>query len=53
MQKMGCAMGTACAPAYANLFMAQLEEKHIYPYIKDVCLLYLRHIDDIFIFRIY
>ena len=23
-------MGTVCAPSYANLFMVQLEEKHIY-----------------------
>ena len=42
-------MGTVCAPSYAKLFMAQFEEKHIYPYIKDMALLYLRYIDDIFI----
>ena len=36
--KMGCAMGTVCAPSY----MAQFEEKHIYPYIRDMTLLYLR-----------
>ena len=46
---MGCAMGTVCAPSYVNLFMAQFEEKHIYPCIKDMALLYLRYIDDIFI----
>ena len=46
---MGCAMGTVYAPSYANLFMAQFEEKHIYPYIKDMALLYLRYMDDIFI----
>ena len=34
-------MGTICAPAYANIFMAQFEAKYIYPYI-------LRNIDDIF-----
>ena len=29
--------------------MANLEAKHIYPYIKEMSLLYLRYIDDIFI----
>ena len=43
-------MGTVCAPSYANLFMAQFEEKHIYSYIKDMALLYdERYTDDIFI----
>ena len=42
-------MGTVCAPSYANLFMAQFEEKHIHSYIKDMSLLYLRYIDDIFV----
>ena len=36
-------------PSSANLFMAQLEEKHIYPYIKGMALSYSRYIDDIFI----
>ena len=45
---MGCAMGTICAPSYANIFMANVEAKHIYPYIKEKSLLYLRYIDDIF-----
>ena len=45
---MGCAMGTICAPSYANIFMANFEAKHIYPYIKEKSLLYLRYIDDIF-----
>ena len=35
-------MGTVCAPSYANLFMAPV-------YLKDMSLLYLRYIDDIFI----
>ena len=48
VQVMGCAMGTICAPAYANIFMAKFETKHIYPYIKDKALLFLRYIDDIF-----
>ena len=42
-------MGTICAPSYANIFMANFEAKHIYPYIKEMSLLYLRYIDDIFI----
>ena len=45
---MGCAVGTICAPAYANTFMAQFEKQHIYPYINNKSILYLRYIDDIF-----
>ena len=45
---MGCAMCTKCAPSYGNIFMANFEAKHIYPYIKEMSLLYLRYIDDIF-----
>ena len=45
---MDCAMGTICAPSYANIFMANFEAKHIYPYIKEMSLIYLRYIDDIF-----
>ena len=45
---MGCAVGAICAPAYANIFMAQFEAKHIYPYTHGKALLFLRHIDDIF-----
>ena len=41
-------MGTICAPAYANIFVAQFEAKHIYPYIHGKSLLFLRYIDDIF-----
>ena len=49
LQTMGCAtMGTICAPSYANIFMANFEAKHIYPYIKEKPPLYLRYIDDIF-----
>ena len=48
LQIMGSAMGTICAPAYANIFMAQFEKQHIYPYIKNKSILYLRYIDDIF-----
>ena len=31
LQIMGCAMGVICAPAYANIFMAQFKKQHIYP----------------------
>ena len=42
-------MGTICAPANANIFMAQFEAKHIYLYIHDKTLLFLRRIDNFFI----
>ena len=41
-------MGTICAPTYVNIFMENFEAKHIYPYIKEKSLLYLRYIDDMF-----
>ena len=41
-------MGIICAPAYANIFMAEFEQKYIYPLIKDKSFLFLRLIDDIF-----
>ena len=49
LQTMGCAMGTKCAPAYANLFMGQFEEKLLLPIIGHLSKMYLRFIDDIFI----
>ena len=43
----GTAMGTKVAPSFANTFMGQFEETHIYTHpIKP--LLWLRYIDDIF-----
>ena len=42
-------MGTICAPAYANIFMANVELKYIYPYIKDETKIFLEFIDDLFI----
>ena len=48
LQIMGCAMGTICAPAYGNIFMAQFEKQHIYPYIKNKSILDLRYINDMF-----
>ena len=48
LQIKGCEMGTICAPAYENIFMAYFEEKFIYPLADAKTLLYLRFIDDIF-----
>ena len=33
---------------YANIFMAEFEQKYIYPLAKDKSILFLRYIDDIF-----
>ena len=41
-------MGTICAPTYANIFMSEFEERHIYLLIKNKSGSYLRIIDDIF-----
>ena len=48
LQKMGCAMGTKCAPSYANLFMGKFEELYIYPRLLNKSRIYLRYIDDLF-----
>ena len=48
LQIKGCTMGTICAPAYANIFMTEFEQKYVYPLIKDKSILFLRYIDDIF-----
>ena len=34
LQTKACAMGTICAPSYANIFMDHFEKKLIYPLIK-------------------
>ena len=34
LQKIGCAIGTICAPNYANIFMRKFEKAYIYLYIK-------------------
>ena len=31
LQVKGCAMGTICAPSYANIFMGRFESEKIYP----------------------
>jgi hypothetical protein len=46
-QVIGTAMGTACAPPYANLFLALYEESALAEF-RDKILLYKRFIDDIF-----
>ena len=43
----GCAMGTKCAPSYANIFMGIFQERYIYPPNEKIS--YLRFIDDIFL----
>ena len=48
LQTKGCAMGTKCAPTYANIFMGKFEETHIYPKIRDKTRIFLRYIDDLF-----
>jgi len=40
-------MGTKVAPSFANIFMADFEEKWVYPY-EPKPLIWLRYIDDIF-----
>ena len=43
------AMGTICALSYANIFLSEFEEKHIYPLIKSNSVIYLHYTDDIFV----
>ena len=40
-------MGTICAPAYANIFIAEFKQKYIYLLIKDKSIHFLHCIDDI------
>ena len=47
LEMKGCAVGTICAPSYANIFVDHFERKFIYPVIKAFSLLYLRFIEDI------
>ena len=32
----GCAIDTICTPAYANIFMAEFEQKFIYPFLRYI-----------------
>ena len=45
----GCALGTKCAPSYANAFMGWFEETFIFPLLTNVSNFYLRFIDDVFL----
>jgi hypothetical protein len=47
VQVSGTAMGTKLAPGYANLFMADFEEQHVFTHHIQP-LFYGRFIDDIF-----
>ena len=47
LQIVGTAMGTKLAPSYANIFMSDFEDKHVYTYRLQP-LLWLRYIDDVF-----
>ena len=38
-------MRTICTPAYEYIFIAEFEQKYIYPLIKDRSILFLRYID--------
>ena len=49
LQIKGCAMGTICAPSYANIFMGRFESERIYPKIESIIQSYLRYIDDVFL----
>ena len=31
-----CAVGTSCPPAYVIIFMAEFEQKYVYPLIKEI-----------------
>ena len=48
LQIKGCAIGTICTPSYANIFMSEFEENHMYLLIKNKSAIHLRYIDDIF-----
>ena len=48
LQIKGCAMGTICAPTYANIFLSEFEERYIYSLIKNKSSSYLHFIADIF-----
>ena len=48
LQVHGIAMGTKLAPNYANLFMSDIETKHVFSYALQPSY-YRRYIDDIFL----
>ena len=48
LQKIGCAMGTICAPNDTSIFMGKFEKTYIYPYTNQFSNFYSRCIHDIF-----
>ena len=49
LQKKDCAMGTKCAPSYANIFNGWFEQKFIFPLLANLSDFYLRFRDGIFL----
>ncbi len=49
LQIAGTAMGTRMAPQFANLYMAQFEEEHVYTYKPGLEKFWFRFIDDVFL----
>ena len=45
LKKRCCAMGTKCAPSYANIFMGWFEEKFVFPLLTNLSNFYLHFID--------
>ena len=48
IQIKGCAMGTICAPSYANIFVDHFERKYSSLFLQELSLIYLRFINNIF-----
>ena len=48
LQIKGSALGTTCAPAYANIVMAKFKQKYIYLLIEDKSIIFLHYIGDAF-----
>ena len=44
-------MDTVCATAYANIFMAEFEQKFIYLLIKDNSILFLRYTEIFMVWK--
>ena len=44
-------MRTRYPPTSVNIFMAEFKRKYIHPFIKQISILYLRFIDNIFMIR--
>ncbi|KAE8597536.1 hypothetical protein XENTR_v10016501 [Xenopus tropicalis] len=48
LQVSGTAMGSALAPSYANLYMADFESRHLLPLLHKSISVYFRYINDLF-----